>query len=376
MKIKDFKLERYFAKHEFTAKYLLSSSDCDGYEQSHILRQANSEEFKMWEDIKLGYTESAGNPILRESIAKFYNTNNINHIVVGSPGELNFIAMQVLLEKEDHVVAVAPAYQSLHEVVHSIGCDISYWKPNEEWVFDADQLEELVRENTKLIIINFPHNPTGSYLTLEELKKVVAIAESKDCIIFSDEMYHKLLADPDKELPPISDLYEKGISLWGTSKSFGMAGLRTGWLVCQDQKFIQKVIAFKDYLSICSSAPSEILSIIALNHIDDFLLPNIEKIQHNINLFKTFSENQALISSFTPPRAGSTAFVPLNINSSSLDFSNHLVETMGIMTIPAEMFDHPGKYIRVGFGRQNFHEILPLLKDYIEENKALLLNIY
>ena len=151
-----------------------------------------------------------------------------------------------------------------------------------------------------------------------------------------------------------------------------MAGLRTGWLVCQDQKFIQKVIAFKDYLSICCSAPSEILSIIALNHIDDFLLPNIEKIQHNINLFKTFSENQALISSFTPPRAGSTAFVPLNINSSSLDFSNHLVETLGIMTIPAEMFDHPGKYIRVGFGRQNFHEILPLLKDYIEENKGLL----
>ncbi|MGB2467370.1 MAG: hypothetical protein ACPH90_04415, partial [Crocinitomicaceae bacterium] len=81
---------------------------------------------------------------------------------------------------------------------------------------------------------------------------------------------------------------------------------------------------------------------------------------------------QALISSFTPPRAGSTAFVPLNINSSSLDFSNHLVGTMGIMTIPAEMFDHPGKYIRVGFGRQNFHEILPLLKGFIEENKGLL----
>ena len=82
----------------------------------------------MWEDIKLGYTESAGNPYY-ESISKFYNTNNINHIVVGSPGELNFIAMQVLLEKEDHVVAIAPAYQSLHEVVHSIGCEISCGNP-------------------------------------------------------------------------------------------------------------------------------------------------------------------------------------------------------------------------------------------------------
>lgn len=372
MKIKDFKLERYFAKHEFTAKYLLSSSDCDGYEQSHILDQASSDELKMWNEIKLGYTESAGNPILRESITKFYNTNNINEVVVGSPGELNFIAMQVLLEKQDHVVAVAPAYQSLHEVVHSIGCEITFWKANEEWVFDVNQLEGLIKENTKLIIINFPHNPTGSYLSIEQLKQIVAIAERNDCTIFSDEMYHKLISEPDNELPPISDLYANGISLWGTSKTFGMAGLRTGWLVCQDKSFIEKVIAFKDYLSICSSAPSEILSIIALNHIDHFLKPNIEKIQQNIKLFESFTKQQELISTFTPPRAGSTAFVPLNINCTSLEFSNHMVETAGIMTIPAEMFDYPGKFIRVGFGRENLKEILPVFECFLDQNKRLL----
>jgi len=372
MKIKEFKLERYFAKHEFTAKYLLSSSDCDGYEQSHILDQASSDELKMWNEIKLGYTESAGNPILRESISKFYSTNNINDIVVGSPGELNFIAMHVLLEKQDHVVAVAPAYQSLHEVVHSIGCEITFWKPNEEWVFDVNHLEGLIKENTKLIIINFPHNPTGSYLSIEELNQIAGIAERNDCTVFSDEMYHKLISEPDNELPPISDLYEKGISLWGTSKTFGMAGLRTGWLVCQDKSFIQKAIAFKDYLSICSSAPSEVLSIIALNHIDDFLQPNIEKIQQNIKLFESFAKQQELISTFTPPRAGSTAFVPLNINCTSLEFSNHMVETAGIMTIPAEMFDHPGKFIRVGFGRQNLKETLPVFEYFLDQNKRLL----
>lgn len=374
MKMKDFKLERYFAQHEFTAKYLLSSSDCDGFEQNYVLDLASAQELKMWKDIKLGYTESAGNPILRESITQFYNTNNIEEVVVGSPGELNYITMKVLLEKKDHVVAVAPAYQSLHEVVHSIGCEISYWKPNENWAFDPNQLEHLVRENTKLIIINFPHNPTGSYLTLSELTQIVSIAKKNDCYIFSDEMYHKLLANPDAELPPISDLYSKGISLWGTSKSFGLAGLRTGWLVCNDLDFIHRVISYKDYLSICSSAPSEILSIIALNHIDDFLQPNIKKIQQNINLFAEFAQTQDIISSFIPPKSGSTAFVELNINCSSLEFSNYLVKNAGIMTIPAEMFDHPGKYIRVGFGRQNFHEILPLLTGFIEQNKSLLMN--
>ena len=372
MKMKDFKLERYFAQHEFTAKYLLSSSDCDGYGQDYVLDRANPTELKMWNDIKLGYTESAGNPILRESITQFYKTKNIEEVVVGSPGELNYITMRVLLEKQDHVVAVSPAYQSLHEVVHSIGCEISYWTPNENWAFDPSQLEHLVRKNTKLIIINFPHNPTGSYLTLSELNQIVSIAKKNDCYIFSDEMYHKLLAKSEKELPPISDLYSKGISLWGTSKSFGLAGLRTGWLVCNDLDFIHRVICYKDYLSICSSAPSEILSIIALNHIDDFLQPNIKKIQQNINLFAEFAQTQDVISSFIPPKSGSTAFVKLNINCSSLEFSNYLVEKAGIMTIPAEMFDHPGKFIRVGFGRESLSKILPIMRGFLEQNKQIL----
>jgi aspartate/methionine/tyrosine aminotransferase len=372
MKMKDFKLERYFAQHEFTAKHLLSSSDCDGYGQDYVLDRANPTELKMWNDIKLGYTESAGNPILRESITQFYKTKNIEEVVVGSPGELNYITMRVLLEKQDHVVAVSPAYQSLHEVVHSIGCEISYWTPNENWAFDPSQLEHLVRKNTKLIIINFPHNPTGSYLTLSELNQIVSIAKKNDCYIFSDEMYHKLLAKSEKELPPISDLYSKGISLWGTSKSFGLAGLRTGWLVCNDLDFIHRVICYKDYLSICSSAPSEILSIIALNHIDDFLQPNIKKIQQNIKLFAEFAQTQDVISSFIPPKSGSTAFVKLNINCSSLEFSNYLVEKAGIMTIPAEMFDHPGKFIRVGFGRESLPKILPIMRGFLEQNKQIL----
>jgi aspartate/methionine/tyrosine aminotransferase len=372
MKMKDFKLERYFAQHEFTAKHLLSSSDCDGYGQDYVLDRANPTELKMWNDIKLGYTESAGNPILRESITQFYKTKNIEEVVVGSPGELNYITMRVLLEKQDHVVAVSPAYQSLHEVVHSIGCEISYWTPNENWAFDPSQLEHLVRKNTKLIIINFPHNPTGSYLTLSELNQIVSIAKKNDCYIFSDEMYHKLLAKSEKELPPISDLYSKGISLWGTSKSFGLAGLRTGWLVCNDLDFIHRVICYKDYLSICSSAPSEILSIIALNHIDDFLQPNIKKIQQNIKLFAEFAQTQDVISSFIPPKSGSTAFVKLNINCSSLEFSNYLVEKAGIMTIPAEMFDHPGKFIRVGFGRESLPKILPIMRVFLEQNKQIL----
>jgi len=367
MRITDFKLERYFAKYEFTAKYLLSSSDCDGFKLNYILDLASKDELERWNNLKLGYTESAGHPLLRESILKNYDLNDIENVVVATPGELNFISMNVLLNANDHVISVAPAYQSLYEVVKSLDCDLSFWKPNEEnWQFEVNELEKLIQKNTKLLIINFPHNPTGSYLTLSQLEEIVDLARKYDITIFSDEMYHKLVSDGVEELPPISDIYENGISLWGTSKSFGLAGLRIGWLVSQNKKFLDKVVAFKDYLSICNSAPSEILSIIALNNIDHFLNPNIAKIKKNVSYFQEFVKGNQIIDSFIPPKAGSTSFVKLNIERSSLKFSNQLVKETGIMTVPAEMFEYKGKYIRIGFGRKNFQEVLSVLDNYLK----------
>ena len=96
MNIKEFKLERYFAKHEFNAKYLLSSSDCDGYELKYLLEVASRSELDLWKNMKFGYTESEGNPILREAILQYYKIKDIENVVVASPGELNFITMNVL----------------------------------------------------------------------------------------------------------------------------------------------------------------------------------------------------------------------------------------------------------------------------------------
>ena len=366
MKINEFKLERYFARHEFSARYLLSSSDCDGYEMNYVLQQASSKEMQLWEKLTLGYTESEGHPLLREAILKYYNFKNIENVMVASPGELNFIAMNVLLQPDDHAIVVSPAYQSLSEVVKSLNCEISCWQPNPAtWEFDTEVLERLIQHNTKLIIINFPHNPTGAYLRREQLDEIIRIAKKQDAWIFSDEMYRNLMVSDMPELPPVCELYDKGISLWGTSKTFGLAGLRLGWLVTQNREFLHKVVAFKDYLSICSSAPAEILAMIALNHPDKFIQPNLEKIKANITLFTAFALRHNNLVTFIPPKAGSVAFVKMNISGSSLDFSNRLVEETGIMTVPGEMFEYPGKYLRIGFGRRNFPEVLQKLEAYL-----------
>ena len=370
MEINDFKLERYFAKHEFTAKYLMSSSDCDGFPMRYVLHNASADDLRIWNGLCLGYTESEGGEFLRNAIARYYNGFSSSNVVVASPGELNFIAMNVLLKPTDSVVVVHPCYQSLVEVVRSIGCKISYWCPNPEtWEFSVDDLDKLVDDSTRLIIVNFPHNPTGAYLSPADFSRVMEIAEVRGAYVFSDEMYRGLVHGGLEHLPPACTLYNRAISLWGTSKTFGLAGVRVGWFVSADTNFLRRVVAFKDYLSICSSAPSEVIAAMALNNIDAYLQPNLAKIRRNIELFTKFVGGHDLFSSFVRPKSGSTAFVKLadRVDSSSLEFSNLLVAETGIMTVPAEMFDYKGRYLRVGFGRENFPEVLGLLDGYLSK---------
>ena len=369
MLLENFKLERYFARYEFKTKYLFSSSDCDGYPLKYILNHATPEEFKLWDSLTLGYTESEGNPRLRESISRLYQTITPNNIVVSSPGEANFILMNILLKPTDHVICISPSYQSLYQVSKSIGCELSFWEPNKEnWHYDPLHLKNLIKENTRLIIINFPHNPTGAFPTREELLKIVEIAQNNDIYLFSDEMYHLLTLINNKEIPCICDIYKKGISLWGMSKTFGLAGLRIGWLASQDTELLKKVISYKDYLTICNSAPSEVLSLIAINHKERFIMPNLTKIQKNISLLKKFKSEHPDFIDFIPPKAGSTCFAKLSIPESTLKFCRKLVENTGIMMVPSEIFEYGSGYVRIGFGRKNFPEILAIFDKYIKKN--------
>ncbi len=371
MKINPFHLERYFAQYEFSSRYLLSSSDCDGFSLKEILAMTNSKELEQWDNLQLGYTESSGLPELREEIAKLYKNVSSNEIFVLSPGEANFMAMNVLLQPGDHVICMAPAYQSLYEVAKSIGCELSFWNPSSDakgWYYDPEELNKLISNKTKLIILNFPHNPTGYIPSLTDYNKIVSIARTKGVFIFSDEMYHQLEHDFKDTLPPLCEVYERSISLWGMAKTFALAGLRLGWIVCKDPVVMDEMKRFKDYLTICSSSTSEILTLIALRNKNKLIQHNLDKIIKNIYLFTTFCDNHRQHLHFSPTKAGSTAFVKLILKESSLAFSEKLVRETGIMTLPAEMFEFGSSHLRIGFGRSNMNTPLEILDDYLTKN--------
>lgn len=367
MKIKPFKLERYFAKYEFSAKYLLSSSDCDGWAVKDLIRLADPETKKMWGELRLGYTESLGHPLLRQEVAKLYQGVDENEVLIVAPEEGIFITMNGLLKNGDHIICTYPGYQSLYDIAESLGCEVTKWQPDEQngWRFDPTFLVTNIKSNTKLIVVNFPHNPTGSLASKDDFQRIVDVAQKHNIYLFSDEMYRFLELDSNERLPSGVEVYDKAITLFGMSKTFGMAGVRIGWIITKDKKLYEEMTTFKDYTTICSSAPSEILALIALRAKDVIIQNHLKRITHNLQLLDKFFDKYKNSFSWVRPRAGTIGFPRLHLDTNSFDFCEHVVKEAGIMILPSAVYDYGDKHFRLGFGRENMPEALAKFEDYL-----------
>lgn len=355
MRIAPFKLERYFAAHEFTAKHLLSCSDCEPLSQAELLALADDETRALWAQLSLGYTESAGHPLLRREIAAMYERATADDVLVCAPEEGILISMNVLLNPGDHVIAPYPGYQSLSSIAAAIGCQMSRWEPrihDGRWQFAIDELLDQIQPHTKLIVINLPHNPTGATISHAAYAALMDAAASRGIYVFADEMYRLLEYDPAQRLPAGTDLYERAITLSGMSKAFGLAGLRLGWLVIRDRTLWNKLAAFKDYTTICSSAPSEILSLIGLRAKDTLVQRNMTIIQENlIELERFFAQHDGLFQ-WPRPAAGSVTLAALRTGDIDA-MCQALLAKKKAMLLPGSAFDYPGNYFRLGLGRQD-----------------------
>jgi aspartate/methionine/tyrosine aminotransferase len=361
MPINPFQLERYFAEHEFKVKYVLSSSDCESLSMAELLQMASLDSLELWQGLRLGYTESPGHPLLRAEIARLYDHIVPDGVVVAAPEEAIFIAMQTLLAPGDHVVVLSPTYQSLHEIARSIGCDVTRWNIElgpDGWRTDLGQLERSITPRTRMVVLNFPNNPTGYVLPPRDLDAVIDLARKHGFYVFSDEMYRLLEWDPAVRLPAVCDVYEKGISLSGLSKSLALPGLRVGWLATQESAWVERFLAFKDYTTICNSAPGEILAIIGLQAKERILQRNLDIIRGNLAIAeRLFGEHHDRFA-WLGPTAGSVAFPKWLGEGPVEQFCQDALDTQGVMIVPGGLFGFPGNHFRVGLGRKNFSDVL------------------
>ena len=368
MKIRRFTLERYFAKNEFCSRYLLSSSDCESLCLKKLLGMADPETAKLWKKLKLGYTESSGHPLLREAIADIYDGIAAGNVLVIAPEEGIFLLMNALLAPGDHVVCTFPGYQSLYEVAKSIGCEVSTWEPDEKsgWRFDPALLEEEIRSDTRMVVVNFPHNPTGFVPSRDDFKKIIDIAGHHGLYLLSDEMYRFLEIESEATLPSACELYDRAFSLGGLSKSFGLPGLRIGWLASVCEKDLERIAILRDYTTICSSAPSEILAVMALRSRDAIIDAQVSRVRRNIRVLDAFFEKYEECFAWNRPSSGSICFPRMLAVQDTDAFCEKLLEDTGIMLVPSSMFDYGNNHIRIGFGREDLAEAVERFSSYID----------
>jgi aspartate/methionine/tyrosine aminotransferase len=368
MQIDDFKLERYFAKHEFSAKYILCASDCESYSVGELISKAD---FKELSKMRLGYTESQGSPALRKEISKLFTKVGPEDMTVSGTEEGIFITMNAMLDAGDRVVVQYPCYQSLSEIPKSIGCNVVKWEPevgDGMWKWRVEALRSLVDKSTKMIIINSPHNPTGNVFAKKELAEIMNLAKENGCMVFSDEMYRFLEYRKSDMLPSGSDLYENCISLFGMSKTFGLGGLRLGWLAARNPDIIRKIVAFKDYTTICNNAFSEFVSLRVLRSRKKIIERNLGIIKSNLKeLDRFFGEHEDKFTWFRP-QAGPVSLVRINFGIDSEDFCEDVVNKKNVMLMPSTNFNYGNRYFRLGFGRKNMPEALKVFGEYVKEN--------
>jgi aspartate/methionine/tyrosine aminotransferase len=370
MRIADFALERFFARWEFAVQHLLCASDVQGMPMAEVLALADDETRGLWESLTLGYTESTGHPLLRHEIAARYEGLTPDDVLVfAGAEEAIFCLANVLLGPGDHAIVTWPGYQSLYEVGRAAGADVTLHELREDagWALDLELLRTQVTPVTRLIVVNAPHNPTGMLPDRATFDGLVAIAADAGAYLLIDEVYRDLEFDPADRLPAGADALDRGISLGVMSKSFAMAGLRIGWLATRDRDLLSRCAAFKDYTTICSAAPSEVLALIALRAADVVLTRSRSIVAANLDVLDTFFEAWADRFTWVRPRAGSVGFARLTVPGVAIDdWAADLVQAEGVLLLPGSQFGYGGNHFRLGFGRTD----LPVALERLEAHAA------
>jgi aspartate/methionine/tyrosine aminotransferase len=369
MRIADFALERYFARWEFAVEHLLCASDVEGYPMADLLDLADDDARALWSDLRLGYTESTGHPLLRAEIASLYDAIAPDEVLVfAGAEEAIFCLANVLLGPGDHAVVTWPGYQSLYEVGRAAGAEVTLHELHEadDWALDVERLLASLRPDTRLVVVNAPHNPTGMLPTHAEWAQLTGELDRRGIHCLADEVYRFLELDEADRLAAGADVFSRGISLGVMSKSFAMAGLRIGWLATHDRELLARCAAFKDYTTICSSAPSEILALIGLRSRDVVLGRSRRIVATNLAVLDAFFTRHRDRFALVRPRGGSIAFPRLLGDTPIDEFAEELVEAEGVLLLPGSQFDHPGNHFRIGFGRESLPDAVARLEAFID----------
>lgn len=364
----EFRLEKFFRDWEFKARHHLTASDAESCRLDELFEDPGE-----LLGLHLGYIPSEGGPKLRQAIAATYSGLEPDQVLAFCGAEEGlYCAMHALLGRDDHAIVTTPNYQAMEELPLSLCHSVSplALRAENQWDLDLDELRSLLRPNTRLLAVNFPNNPTGKVLCSERWRALLELVRERQIWLFSDEVYRGLERDPAHTLVQAADVYERALSLNVMSKAYGLPGLRIGWIACQDRDLLEKMLKIKHYLSICNSAPSELIATRALGRGPEILARNRALTVENLALWDEFFAAYPDLFEWWAPEGGCVAF-PRYLGRQGVEWwCQRLLQEAGVLLLPASIYRSrlgptPVDRFRLGYGRRGLAEGLAALGRFV-----------
>ena len=372
MDIKTFKVERWMDEYETKCKYNLAETCIDSLTVREVIEMAglDVEEYMMeLADTRLTYSHIGGSPELLNGIASLYSDVIKPEHIIPMHGAIgaNYHILMTLINPSDNMISVMPTYQQHYSIPESIGAEVRILNLNLENHFlpDIDKLKELVDENTRVITMNSPNNPSGSLIPKDVMEQVIEVAKSVDAYVICDEVYRGISED-GSYMYSVADLYEKGISVGSMSKSWSMAGVRLGWIVTRDMDLIHRCHERRDYDTISCAVIDDKLAALALANKDKIIERNREILNTNRKILDDWVNATPEVY-YQRPVAGTTALVYYKKNMPSRELCDRLIKETGVLFTPGECFEMEGA-VRIGyaFDSKVLQKGLDLFADFLK----------
>ena len=369
MQLKPFLLDMWLDTYEHDIEFNLAASEGPRWTLNEIVSLASEDERQRFLNHKLGYSRPAGTEGLRAAIAEMQGVNVETVQVVTGASEALLILFWLAAEPGANVVLPQPGYPPFSALPESLGIEIRYYRVRKENGFriDLDEIRQLADRNTKLILINSPHNPTGTTISDAELDSLHEFTASRGIQLVSDEVYHPVYhgqaTRSASRLPHATVIHD-------FSKAFPLAGVRTGWMIERDAKRRERYWNARTIFSISNNTAGEMLAEIAMRHRNIVLGKTQETATKNLRLLAAFMSEHRETLGWIPPRGGATAFPWLVSGENSRPFCRAAAER-GILLAPGDCWDAPAHF-RLGFAAMTdkFPNALDRLAEFVKSWSA------
>jgi aspartate/methionine/tyrosine aminotransferase len=365
MQLKPFLLDDWLDRYEHGIEFNLAASTGPTWTVNDILALADAETRHRFLNHELVYGRVAGADPLREAIAEMQQVPFETVQIVTGAAEALLCVMWLAAEPGANVILPLPGFATFSAIPQSLGLETRFYQVRRENQFriDPDEIKRLADSNTRLILINSPHHPTGATIADYELESLHDFAASRGIHLVCDEVYHPIYhATPAQSAARLPHATVIG----DLSKSFSLPGVRTGWIIDRDAMRRQHYWTARAYFTVTNSTTGEILSEIAVRNRDVMLAKTQAVSTRNLKLLARFMADHRDVLGWIPPQGGMTAFPWLASGENARRFCQAAAER-GILLVPGDCFDAPSHF-RLGFAAagDNFPEALDRFATFVK----------